>query len=148
MNNHYLSHLVLYFYGQLHDLLLVGPEKVPNSIKWRIFKKLPGLLFAFYDVAESCQAHGVCLRSIWPNRPVIPIVKRFIIYFAYKLRKFCNKREILKSKEASMCDPDSNCGMETRSDAERIEIIRVVWLADMPMDVAFAVIGKVAFEGG
>lgn len=46
-----------------------------------------------------------------------------------------------------MNDPDSNCGMETRSDAERIEIIRAVWLADMSMDVAFAVIGRVAFEG-
>lgn len=52
-----------------------------------------------------------------------------------------------KRKEASMNDPDSNCGMETRSDAERIEIIRAVWLADMSMDVAFAVIGRVAFEG-
>jgi hypothetical protein len=46
-----------------------------------------------------------------------------------------------------MNDSGSDCVLEDYSDAERLRVIRAVWLGDLPMDVAFSVIGNVAFDG-
>lgn len=45
-----------------------------------------------------------------------------------------------------MNDPDPDSVIDDYSDAERLRDIRAVWLADLPVDVAFLVIGKIAFN--
>lgn len=46
-----------------------------------------------------------------------------------------------------MNDVVSGCVMEDYSDAERLRVIRTLYLADQPIKEVFAMIGKVAFAG-